>query len=91
MITVPELSFRSDNGASRAWALLRGCEPVKIEMLFASVHSGKRSDGVRFSMRQMQQRVGPVVAHLNAQLVAHKLVIVPGVPRNSYHLREIDR
>lgn len=91
MKTIPELSFRSENGASRAWAELRGGAPVRIEHLFPLVHAGRRSGGSAFSMRQMQMRVGPVVAHLNAQLVPHGFVIAPGVPRNTYQLREIDR
>lgn len=92
MKTIPELSFRSENGASRAWKLLRNAAPVHIRVLCEAVwRHGEQVHGADWTLRRQQMRVGPVVAHLNAQLVAHGFVIAPGVPRNTYQLREIDR
>ena len=66
---------------------LKHGRPMDIPGLFAQLWPG---EALRFpTLRDKQQRLGPVVSGLNKVLCRHDLKVVPGKERGTYQLARI--
>lgn len=80
----------------RVYAALKGHGDVHIEDIFMCAFPGtpiERMQGTKvvaiYEVRDMQQKLGPLLARMNQRLDPHKLCIKPGKLKQTYCLSNI--